>query len=308
MLTHLDYLYGLVLPGATINSLTDCTPAANLAALQVYAGGSPLPTMQAGFGAAPAIEFTTPQVHTILGLCGLGGADLSGGNCDLYYRRSTHLAGRAAMSSAVHLRLRAVRALLYWTEISARGKEPATIRCRLVPTFDGSNPPLVPAAGATIPAAAPAVEVYGLGRCSINGAAVAGVDGWTLSLNPRLVERPDSGEDFPVFAAVENHNPALSIDTPDLDQWAAAGVTGAALNGTTGAVAYLQKRRADTGGGYAWDTQNHIRLTGLYGLASIGQGRGGDKGPASLALQVAFRVNNLTAAHALTVERDVAIT
>lgn len=216
------YLHGILLPtGAWISQLTDTTPASNVQQIVEYAAGAAVPSFRGAHGARPDVSFTSTQIGTILAACGMWGADLSAGNCDLFYRQGANLSTRAALATSSHLRIRAVRAMLYWESITAKQGDLATIRCRLVPTFDGINPPLVATGSTTIASQPLAVAPYTLGPVALNGVALDALAGWTLSLNPTLNEKASGGDSWTSFCGISRHDPVLEIQPENLGCWSA---------------------------------------------------------------------------------------
>lgn len=301
----LDYLYQVVLPsGATIAELTDATPAAAVNVLSAMAAGDVLPQFVGGHGAAPAIDFRSPQIKTILDACGLFGYDASAGNCDLHYRSGTNFSTRAATG----LRIRCVKALMYWSQITARQGGLADIACRIIPTFDGTNAPMSSAGATAAPALSLPAQYYTLGPVSINGTAVAGVTDWSLDLGVKLHTEAGDGEAYPSWCGVEAQAPVLTLNTRTLSQFATVSVGGLALNGTTGLVFYLRNKTADLAGNVANGTSTHIKFSAANGAVFMENASGGGDGPAACALKIYLRRSDTSAAHPLTISTASAIT
>lgn len=303
------YLHGIQLPDGTwITQLTDTTPTPNINYLTEYSAGEVVPSFRGAQGAKPEITFTTPQIKTILDACGMIGASQAAGNVDLYYREAVNLGTRTAIAVAQHMRLRCVKAFLHWTRISAQQDQPATIACRLVPTFDGTTVPLVAISNAAIAAQGLASEQYTLGPVQLNAAAIGGVTGWDLELNPTLSEEASDGEDFLSWVGVERHDPVLSVTPRRLADWATAGLSGLAL---TAAVFYLRKRQPDLVRVYTDATAGHIKFSAVdnpCGMATIEQITGGAPQPAQGRLRCGFRISTAATAYPLTVDTASAIT
>lgn len=302
MITLVDYLYGILLPNNTlIAELSDCTPAAALQALSGFAAGDPIPSFQGAHGAAPSIDFRTPQIKDVLDSCGLFGYDTGAGNTDLHYRSGDLLSTRIATG----LRLRCVSSMLYWSQITARQNALAEISCKLIPTFDGTNAPMVAAGATAVPTAALAQQYFTLGPVAINGAAVAGVTDWSLDLGVKTHLEAGDGEPYPSWAGIEQHNPVLTVNTRTLAQFASVGVGGLALTALT---FYLRKKQIDAGGCVANATSEHIKFTATSGAAFVENASGGADGPAACGLKIHLRRHNASAAHALAISTASAIT
>jgi hypothetical protein len=303
------YLHGILLPGSVwIGELTDTTPAANVTFLDGFAAGSAVvPSFRGGQGATPDISFTSPQLKTILDQCGMTGLDCSASQIDLFYRKAKILDTREAIASAAHLRVRAKRCLLYWTSIQAQQGQPATISCRIVPTFDGTNDPLVGLGSQAIAANLLAEQHFTLGPVKLNGSWVDGVQGWNLDLGVQLNEKQSDGQTYPTFVGVRQHNPVLTVTTPDADYWASPGVAGTAV---TALLAYLRKKDDDATGNLTDVTASHIQFSNAEnpaGLATVENSTGGIDDEASLDLRIGLRISSANTAHPLAVNTAIAI-
>lgn len=303
------YLHGILLPGAVwIGALIDTTPAANVTFLDAFASGSAVvPSFRGGQGAAPDITFTTPQLKTVFDQCGMWGKDCSASQCDLYYRKAKLVDTRETIGSSEHLMLRAKRCLFHWTGIQAQQGQPATAACRIIPTFDGTNAPLVGTGSQTIAANLLSEQHYTMGPVKLNGSWIDGVQGWNLDLGVQLNEKTSDGMTYPTFVGIRQHNPVLTVTTPDADFWASPGVAGAAV---TALLAYLRKKDDDATGNLADNTANHIQFSNAEnpaGLASVENSSGGIDDEASLDLRIALRISTANTAHPLTVNTAIAI-
>lgn len=302
MITLLDYLYGIKLPsGALISELTDATPKPNIEVLTAMCAGDTMPQFLGGHGAKPQIDFSTPQIKTVLDACGMLGYDASAGNLDLHYRSGRKYGTRAATG----LRIRMINSLLWWTQLSARQNGAAEITCSVAPAFDGTNPPMTPAGAVAVPAmSALPQEFYTLGPVSINGYAVAGVEEWSLDLGVKTQMKAADGESYPSWIGVESHSPVLTVKTAALAAWATTGVGGLAL---TALEFYLRKKKLDNAGCEANGSAVHVKFAATKGVVYVEQSSGGAEEPAACTLKVHLRKAAPTDAHALTVSTASAI-
>lgn len=306
------FLHGILLPGGTwIGVATDLTPAANIEHLTAYAGAATVPSFRGGAKAVPDVSFTTTQINDILNECtdgdGISLADYSAGNVDLFFRRATNFSTRDTIGTATALRLRAYRSMMYWTRIEARQDQAATIECRVIPTWDGTNNPIVGLGTQTIASMLLAQNQYTLGPVKLNGAWIDGVEGFTLEQNHELNEKASDGQIFLTFAGIRRSDPILNVDTPDLDQWVSPGTDGVAI---TALLAYLTKRKKDSTSNVADATAEHIKFSGADnpgGLATVEQGSGGIDAPGSVGLRIATAISTATTLHPLTVDTAAAI-
>ena len=303
------YLHGIQLPsGSWISQLTDLTPATSTAHLVGYASGAVVPSFRAAQGVRPEFTFSTPQIGTVLTACGLPGVGYAANYADLYFRKSSNLGGRVSIVTAEHQRLRAMRFFLYWTRISAGQDGEARIECRLVPTYDGTNAPLVPAGTVAIPFYVLASEFYTLGPVVLNGVEVADLSEWSLDLGARMRERASSGQDFLSFCGVESHDPVLTCTTGDAAWWVSPGLSGAQL---TTAKFFLRRRQPDQTRCYADGSAQHIAVSAVdnpCGLVTVERSGGAGPDPATVSLRAGFRISAVADAHPLSLDLAAAIT
>jgi len=281
--------------------LTDATPAPAVKLLSEMAAGDVLPQFIGGHGAVPAIDFRSPQIKDVLDALGLYGYGSSAANTDLSYRSGTNLSTRATTG----LRLRLNKALTYWTGIQASQDQLAEIAARIVPTWDGTTAPMVPAGATECPALSLPAQYYTLGPVKVNGTAVAGLTGWSLDLGPQVHIEAADGESYPSGGGVQSHSPVLTLTTRTLAQFATVGVAGLTLSAL---VFYLRKKSTDGVGCVADGTASHIAFTASSGMVYVDNNVGGSGGPAACGLRIALRRANTSAAHCLSVSTASAIT
>ena len=311
-LTKQYYLHGLYLNEATyIPVVSDLTPAANVEYLTEYAGAAVTPSFRGGQSAIPDVTFTTSEIKAILDLCtdgdGVSIADFNASQADLLYRRGDNYGSRDAIGDGTALVVRARKPAMVWTRIEARQGQDGTIQVRLIPTWDGTNDPLVGVGSQSIGANLNVGVKFTLGPVSINGSGVDGVSGWTLEQGLDLNIKAADGEIFPRFVGLRRSDPVLTVDTPDLDLWETYKVMGTQM---TALIAYLRKRAADTVANVANATAEHIKFTATdnpCGMVTCEQSSGGVTDEASLSLRCALRRSVVGTTHPLTVSTAAAI-
>ena len=310
--TILYKLHGLLLPGAVwITQLTDLTPAPNIEHFTGYAGASTIPSYRGAHGATPDLTFSTPQIATILGLTtggdGVSSVDWNASNVDLYFRAVKNFGTIDTIGTGTHLRIRLYRSMMAWQKIEAKQGQLATIECRILPTWDGTNVPIVGLKAQTIPAQLLAPTVYTLGPVKLNGTFVDGLQGYTLEQNHEYYHQAGNGRIYPEIAAIEKSDPVLNLDTPDLGHWQTEGVTGTQL---TALIAYLTKKEPDLVSNVADATAEHIRFTANdnpCGNAVVDSSSGGIDDPGSLGLRCGLRKSTAATLHPLVVSVAAAI-
>jgi hypothetical protein len=280
-------LHGILFPGAQfLSELTDTTPAANIDMLVGKAAGHPDPLFLANQGVKPDVRFNTPQLKTILDLCSTAFvADLSGGNTDLFYKQVTNLGVRLAAATTSHLRFRMASSVLYWTSIGAQHQQIASLAGRIVPIYNGTNAPIVPAGSLALSGTPAAAEYYTLGPVVINTVTLPGVQSWTLDLGIRVMEVSSDGDVYTTFCAIQEREPVLEVTSLETGAWATYGLDGTAVSAL---VFYLRKKAAD-GGNVANGTTGHMSFTAGGGKIMLGSTSAGGNEPAGTTLRIPLR-------------------
>lgn len=308
------YLHGLQFgdDSSWITQLTDLTPAANIDYLTARSAGAVVPSFRGGQNVIPDITFTTTQVKKVLDKCASYNGlylPLSASYVDLYYRAVTNLGMPTAIASGVHLQIRARRCVMYWTAIRAQQGQPATIDCRIVPTWDNTNAPLLATDDQAIPASALATEQFTMGPVKLNGSLIDGSDNWGLELNPQIEEIVSDGDVFPTFVGCREHDPILTVANPDIEKWD-SGIIGLGGLQVTTLLFWLRKKTVDQTGNVANATEEHISFTGAdnpCGMATVENINAGIDGPAVCNLRVGLRISNTATAYPLTIDTTAAI-
>jgi len=292
--SNLWFLHGVLLPSATfLSELTDLSPTSGIDELVGRASGHPDPLFLAARKINPGIAFESPSVAQVLTACGATfAADLSGGNTDLHYKKGANLGVRLADATAGHQRFRMASGMMFWEEISATHQQDAVIRARIIPTYNGSVAPIVPAGGLALAGTAAAGSFYTLGPIFINGTELNGIESMRLTLGAQVMELSSGGDVYTTFAGIGQREPVLEITSLETGAWVTYGLNGTALNGSSGVVAYLRTKTADGTNAVT----GCISLTALYGRVEVSQTAGSGNGPAKTTLRIPLRANSAAAA------------
>ena len=306
-LASLYYLHGIYLPsGALLSELTDCSPSVNTEMLTGMASGHPHPLFRGVRNQKPDASFTCHAVKQILDAVIAGGnnyaLDLSAGNTDLLYKQGQHLGFRYAAASSVHARLRCAQAMLLWETISATHQQDASIACKLVAAYDGSNNPVVPAGTVALTGTPAATQFFTLGPVSINGTALHDEQSVSLASGVAVEEAGASGETWNTYTGCKNTDPVLTV-TALGEPWDLRGLAGAAA---TSVVFYL-RAKTDDGHNVADATASHIKITASKGIILPEQVSGGGNDPTTTTLRIAIRASDADT-DPLTIDTAAAIT
>ena len=283
------YLHGIYLPtGALISQIEDLTPQVTTDRLVAYASGWPQPLFVANKKQTIEITFRTTAVKQILDAIVAGGnnygLDCSAGNVDLLYRKGYPSGLRYADASLVHQRFRIASGFMHWQSIAAVSDPDATITCRLIPTYDGTNAPVVPAGTVALSGTSAAGTYWGLGPVGVNGALLTGEQDWSLDLGETLERATGGGEMWESYVGIRTINPVARIRLLR-EPWANAGLLGTSL---TALSLYLRAKSSDAGF-VANGTPSHIKITAAGGNIVPESVKGGGNNPAETNLIAQLR-------------------
>ncbi len=300
------YLHGILLPsGAFISELPDGSPATNTEELVGRASGHPDPLFRGIRGQKPEIPFTTPAVAQILDAI-TGGTnnfclDLSAGNTDVGYKQGTNLGVRHDAGSSYHERLRVARGFLTWNTISAQQEQDATIACRLLAVYDGTNQPIVQLGTGSLSGTPTAIQWYTLGPVVINTISQDGLQEWSLESGVQINQKGDKGTIWPTYTGVRTTEPVLTLKAEG-KPWGGLGLAGTVI---TSLSFYLRKKAAD-GFNVADGASSHIKITATNGLVLPEDASGVDDSAVS-TLRIGLRAAS-SGSDIITINTSAAIT
>lgn len=245
------YPHAIDLPnGDLLTQLTNVTPAYNFQDVVEFSSGDTAPLWSGTLGAAPSCAFSTRQCKSILDLCDpltlpsqgkVVAYDGHAGSIDVWLRKGEAFGLRTADATVEHERARLTEGFLEWTTITASQNQVAEISCRLVAAYDGTNDPMVITQQALTGITRAVNHLFTLGPVTLNGSALAGLQGWTLSNNSNLEVIFDSGVPFPRYIGVNNYSPTLMCRVRDGTLMRTIGTRTTAI---TSLVFYLRKLQA----------------------------------------------------------------
>ncbi len=273
-------LHGVAFPAAYIGQMENAQASGGIEEFVSYSAGHPTPLFATIMGIKPSITFTTSQIATLLGQIGQYGADFSASTVDLLFRKATQLGTRSALAATDARRFRCNEAMAFWSRISAQQGQIATVDVEVVPIYDGSNAPMIPAGSLAVTGTPAASELFTLGPVTINGTAFDGLQGWSLESGLSLYRAGNDGNIYETHAHIEQSAPVLNIDGLSLAAvWDTFGTAG-----TTTFSAYLRKKAAT--GNVADGTAVHIKISGTLGLSTAVQTQGGGNGTATSGVKL----------------------
>lgn len=268
-------------PAFELTQLESADPQSNSNVLTQYSAGDPYPMFRAIGGQEPKLDFTTGQLATLLTNCGLLGVDLSGGNTDLHYKLVTDFGAR---DETTGVRFRIAQAMMYWTSITLPHGGNGSASVVIQPTYDGTNPPIVPAAAAAV-GTKQAAQNFGAGAVLLNGTALDGVKNITINSGFRAILEAAETETWPTLVAVEMVDPVIEVQSLTLGAWETYGLAGTALSGN-GVEAYGRKKLLD---GHNSTGNDHLKFSGTKGIILPISGRAGNNNRALAGFRIPLR-------------------
>lgn len=256
-LDALHTLYAVRQSGSLIDEVTDLRVSSGINDLIIGADGSHLPTFSGMEDQSPRIGFTSLAISAALGVVGYAGLKITTGALfDAWFQKIDQ--GGTRVAGANHFGITVNEGMIVPRTITAGLGSPASINYDVVPSYDGSNNPLVFSTIASLPAGATVDELYTVGKGSVNGTALTGVVGVTIDFGISLYVNRADGDYWPTFVAIRNIVPSIRFQVIKADALNTFGLTGTEIDGSSG-IAYL--RKIDQGGTRVADaTLEHIEF------------------------------------------------
>lgn len=301
--SNLYVVHGMLLPSASfISQVQNGSINVGIQEISVTPAGFPQPLAVHTGAIRPSITFTTPQILTILGQTGVYGYSAAG-NFDFYCKATADLGVRVADATTSHLRMRATEGLLNWTSIDAQQDGVATASCRFIPTYDGTNAPLVAAGSVALSGTPSGSECFSMGPVYHNSSALTGVTGWSLDLGISFQEVAADGEPYLTYVGVREIAPILTLRGVRAANLVTYTLGGTAV--TSQLNAYLRRKTPDAGF-YADGSSQHIELAGTNGIILPSSASGGGNEAVNDEVRILLRPSSASA-QALTITTSTTI-
>lgn len=266
-----------------IDQITDQRINSGLQELLLAADGGVDPTYVATMRADPRLAFTTSLLSTTLGLVSntslIGGvpitADLTHDGAECFFQKMSNRGTRA--SGANHLKMTVKEGLMVFRGLQAAQDGVATMAIEVVPTYDGTNNPLVFTTDQSLIGSPSISEQFTVGPASINGSALSAIQSINLDTGKQLTLLSGDGEAYATYVAIQVRQPRLTLTTLDATAYDTFGLTGT-VQAATDSVVYLRKMAR--GGTRETDaTAEHISLTiddGQWRVVNTTAAQGGE--------------------------------
>lgn len=233
---------------------------------------------------APTITFTGVDVAALLGTvtpnAGVSIAGLSGG-FKMYLQ--SHADGGTRTSGSAHRSITATKGIIVPRRLTVEHQGDAQLECEVIPVYDGTNNPIVPAGSVSLPTiAAPAR--FTLGAWTLESVAITQIKRLEIDFGFEVETEGADSDIWATFASIRTYQPTISITTSKASLFAPSGAVD--LDGLAGTHAntlgYLRKRAA--GGTFVADeTEEHISFTAA-GVVHVQDLNVGSDGPGELMI------------------------
>lgn len=272
----------LVFPATSFSVITSARWQANIQQMVERPAGHPHPMFAANQSQKPALEFSTTELDVLLGAINFGGASF--GTIDSYFKKAA-VTGSVARATAEHQRVRIAASCGYLTRIrlvhNGRSEGTAVLQAN----YDGTNDPFAYTGSVALAGNLSAGTYFGAGPVSINGTSLGGVQEISIDSGVRLIQAGGESEEFDTFVGLEMTEPTVTITFLQAINWATVGLRGTTLDGTNGLVFYGRKF-SQGGSRVANATAQHIKFTGLNGIATPVDSNGQQSSPITDTVRV----------------------
>jgi len=260
---------------------------------------------QALIGANVGATFSTRNVATLLGVCGLTGVDLSSSNLKLYAAKLAD--GATLTAGANHRKHTLAKGLLHLGRLACDHRGDATIDLAAIATSsDGTSDPIAVADSQSLPEGLSDGERFTLGPVTLESIAIPQLRSVELDFGVRAAAEGADSNLYNTHCSIAEIQPVLTLRGIDLEWLKATNIPLKGLDVThTNTTVYFRKR--DDGGTFVADgTAQHIKLTmaGLATIQDVFDGSGNKAAECSLVLPLKYDGTNspvvINAASAIT--------
>jgi hypothetical protein len=245
----------------TFNECRNWRLDAGMSSLIRRPAGHVAPMFRAGLQQRPVFTFTTPEIDVAWANIGQYGLAVTA-DTDIYEKLAT-ATGNAARNASSHKRYRISDCFIFWSRVMLPHNGEGTIDISIIPVYDGSNEPIVPAGSTALVTTQASGNHFGAGPTAWNGTTLNGIQSIEIATNPDLIQEGGESEIWDTFVGIRTIEPVVTLQFRDATSLTGIGLDGTVLNGSTGLTLY---GRHMTGvGRSANGSSAHIKLVGANG-------------------------------------------
>lgn len=292
-------LYGVVLNDSspvTIGAVESVNIRHGAQHMAEATSGALYPTHVAIGSQNPTADFSSYAIANCLDQIGIGGlsiADLASG-LDLYAYKHADGGGRATGTS--HRKYTATKGLIVPTRLSCEHRGDATISYNVLPTWDGSNDPLVETDAVAVPSAPTDDERFSIGPISIGGVTIDEIRSFELDFGMSAKTEGADSDLHDTHSSIVEVMAILTLRGINLEWLKSTNIPRAGKAGTHANSSFYLRKRSQSSAGYIADgTAEHIKGT-MAGLAYIDDTfTGGKDNPAEASLKLVAKFDGTNA-------------
>jgi len=203
------------------------------------------------------LSFQTTDIKALLDVAGINGKKLVTPTDFLSVFWQQYDQAGTIKSGSNHLKILVNEGLLLPRNIAVSQGSEASISAESIPTFDGTNDPLVVSDSEPLATRVNASQLWTLGKATINGVDIE-IQSLNIDFGIQEIALGGDGDVFNTFVAIDKRDPVITFDTTDISKLTTFNHVGSNPGGTF--VCYLRKLAAG-GTRVANGTAEHIKFT-----------------------------------------------
>jgi hypothetical protein len=249
--------------------------------------GAMYPTHVSIYEQKPVADFSSFAIQDCLdqvGIAGLSIATLTNGLSLYAYK---HADGGGRSTGATHRKYKMTKGLVVPNRIACEHRGDALISYDILPTWDGTNDPVVESDTESVPAAPNDNERFTIGPVTIGSITIDEIRNFELDFGFNAKTEGADSNVFDTHASVVEMIAVLTLRSIKLELLLAAGIPRAGKAATHANTSFYLRKRSEAGAGFlANGTAEHIKGT-MAGMAYIEDGfTGGAENPAEVSLKL----------------------
>lgn len=303
----LHVLHGINTPTIFYSEISNARIATGTSILTALPGGTLYPSFRSVLMQQPVVEFTTLDIKNAIDeFTIVGSGRAAGNNVDVYEVAVASLGTRTSGVSSAHNRFRLNSSFGFISRISAGHQTPATADVTIIPVYDGTTEPIVPAGSQALAGTAAAASYWVAGPVTINGTAFPGVQSIEVDFAFDVIRAGGESELWDSFVAMGQTVPVVTITAIDGTAFPDLGLDGTAISSTT--KFYLRHKLID-GSNVGNATETHISFTINGGIVVPEQNAVGANNSPSISTYRIYTRGTLGGGYVpITVDTTAAIT
>jgi hypothetical protein len=290
-ISELHVLYGVKIDSTVIGGILAQNIGLKTELRKDAADGSPIATHLAIASQEASAGFDTRAIVAALTACGAMGVSIASLTAKLTFYAQKVLAGGTRTSGSAHRSYAINAGVLFPTKLSIQHGQDAVLSYAVIPTWNGTNNPIVLAETVSLPTGASETERFSLGPVTVGAVVYDQLSGVDIDFGAQVKAESADGEYWSRFAWIESYAPRIVLRGRKVTWFKdTAGIPMlGAVHTHANTTIFLRKRAA--GGTFVADaTAQHVKFTAA-GIATIdepGTFRGIGPGETTMALDLYY--------------------